>query len=443
MPLVSFIVPIYNSERYLIRCLKSILNQPFQDYEIILIDDASTDSTRKICKSYSEKYIKIKYFLNKKNIGVGASRNKGIKNAQGVYIFFVDGDDYLIKNSLDTLSKIINKKDTCQILVCNYISARYQLRDKYNTTKPKDFIFPTKQSNKLYKKSLLKFINGPDSVRTKCWRYFINREFLIKKNIFFLNLNLKIYEDGEFVIRLITSANKIKFLNNPVYFYNDRTYSLSNLNRNKIDFHITVGLFRVIENLFRYYKKNKKYYFKKKFIMEKLNNSQRYFIAHVLLHKDKQEVSNIIKIIRTSEIIKYQYLSKYLKDLILLKVNDDLLNNFKKFKIKLFDDSVGQKISYLKRKKLYIFGSDTIGKSFCALAHLKKIEINGFLDNSFHNQKLMKVKIYSLNKLKKIKVNKILVFLPFRNLDFYKNIKKQLNFLNVKDSQIVKLKNIV
>ena len=177
--------------------------------------------------------------------------------------------------------------------------------------------------------------------------------------------------------------------------------------------------------------------------MEKLNNSQRYFIAHVLLHKDKQEVSNIIKIIRTSEIIKYQYLSKYLKDLILLKVNDDLLNNFKKFKIKLFDDSVGQKISYLKRKKLYILGSDTIGKSFCALAHLKKIEINGFLDNSFHNQKLMKVKIYSLNKLKKIKVNKILVFLPFRNLDFYKNIKKQLNFLNVKDSQIVKLKNIV
>ena len=99
-PVISIIVPVYNVEKYLDNCLKSILNQSFKDFEVILVNDGSKDKSGEICNIYSQKDSRIKVF-NMENSGAGKARNKGLDLAQGKYIFFVDADDWLENNALE------------------------------------------------------------------------------------------------------------------------------------------------------------------------------------------------------------------------------------------------------------------------------------------------------------------------------------------------------
>ena len=94
MPLVSIIVPVYNVENYLKRCVDSILAQTFIDYELILVDDGSYDSSDKICDEYAAKFDKI-YVIHQKNGGPSAARNAGMSIARGEYFLFCDSDDYV------------------------------------------------------------------------------------------------------------------------------------------------------------------------------------------------------------------------------------------------------------------------------------------------------------------------------------------------------------
>ena len=108
----SIVIPIYNSEKTLLNCIRSIKKQKFDKFtELILIDDASTDKSKKICKFLSKQNQNIQIIYNRKNLGVSISRNKGIKKAKGDYIIFLDSDDYLIDNGLKKLAnlKIISK----------------------------------------------------------------------------------------------------------------------------------------------------------------------------------------------------------------------------------------------------------------------------------------------------------------------------------------------
>ena len=109
-PVISIIVPVYNVEKYLDNCLKSILNQSFKDFEVILVNDGSKDKSGEICNIYSQKDSRIKVF-NMENSGAGKARNKGLDLAQGKYIFFVDADDWLENNALEEHFKYITKYD--------------------------------------------------------------------------------------------------------------------------------------------------------------------------------------------------------------------------------------------------------------------------------------------------------------------------------------------
>ena len=93
-PLISIIVPVYNVERYLVKCLDSIVNQTYQNLQIILIEDGSSDNSGKICDDYSKKDQRISV-IHKRNEGLSAARNEGLDIAEGEYIGFVDSDDYI------------------------------------------------------------------------------------------------------------------------------------------------------------------------------------------------------------------------------------------------------------------------------------------------------------------------------------------------------------
>ena len=104
MPLISIIVPVYNTEKYLHRCIDSILIQTFTDFELLLIDDGSKDRSGEICDEYAKNDSRVRVF-HKENGGVSSARNLGLDNAKGEWISFVDADDYLNDDSLSILSQ--------------------------------------------------------------------------------------------------------------------------------------------------------------------------------------------------------------------------------------------------------------------------------------------------------------------------------------------------
>ncbi len=103
MPLVTIIIPVYNTEKYLRKCLDSVVNQTYKNIEIIVINDASTDQSLNILKSYASIYKNIQIINNQFNLGVGASRNKGLQETNGEYIYFLDSDDEITYNAIERL----------------------------------------------------------------------------------------------------------------------------------------------------------------------------------------------------------------------------------------------------------------------------------------------------------------------------------------------------
>lgn len=138
---ISIIIPVYNSEKYLNECIKSLLVQSYKKIQIILINDGSTDSSPDICEKYAREDGRIIY-ISQKNKGVSATRNAGLKAATGSYVMFVDSDDYLPADALENFLEIMHKKNVDVVVgsysildkkICKFIS----LKDK---TKEKNFI---------------------------------------------------------------------------------------------------------------------------------------------------------------------------------------------------------------------------------------------------------------------------------------------------------------
>lgn len=122
MPKISIIVPIYNTEKYLQRCIDSILNQTFKDFELILVNDGSTDLSGKIIEDYARKDKRIKT-LHIENSGQGAARNRGLDIATGDYIGFVDSDDWIHQDMYQVLYRECRNQNT-QICQINHMNAK-------------------------------------------------------------------------------------------------------------------------------------------------------------------------------------------------------------------------------------------------------------------------------------------------------------------------------
>ena len=115
---VSVIIPVYNVENYVKKCIDSVINQTYTNIEIILVDDGSTDSCGSICKEYSLRDNRI-LVIHKKNGGLSEARNVGLSYAKGNYILFVDGDDYIEKNMIEKLYNTILSNDS-DMALCNF-----------------------------------------------------------------------------------------------------------------------------------------------------------------------------------------------------------------------------------------------------------------------------------------------------------------------------------
>ena len=199
MTKVSLIVPIYNSQKYLEKCIKSLLNQTLKDIQIILINDGSTDNSEKIIKSFDDKRI---VYISKNNEGIGKTRNLGIDKATGEFLAFVDSDDYLNEHFCEYMyQKAVN--DDCDLVVCDFFEERNTLVG----IKFKDF----KDTNLRETPELINYINlGP------CNKLYKKSLFDDKNNRFEENLK---YEDAPFVVKMLVSANRIGKVNDYLTYY--------------------------------------------------------------------------------------------------------------------------------------------------------------------------------------------------------------------------------
>lgn len=207
---ISIIVPIYNVSDYVSMCIESIINQDYQNFELILVDDGSTDNSGKICDDYSKNYKNI-VVIHKKNGGLSDARNAGIIAATGDYIMFVDGDDFLSSNDcLSLLNRVLEQNDFD--IVQYKMFYFYQKNGKYILTSNVNYNRIT--GNKLEK--LEKLICQGCFSPSACDKLI--KADIIKKNNILFDKNL-LSEDIMWSLKLFLNIDNLSLINDKVYVY--------------------------------------------------------------------------------------------------------------------------------------------------------------------------------------------------------------------------------
>lgn len=202
MPAVSVLIPAYNVEGYLPKCLDSVLSQTFKDFEVVLIDDGSTDKTGKVCDEYAARDLRIKV-LHQENKGISATRNCCLQQAKGEYVQFVDGDDWVEPNMLEAM---LYKMAECNadIVGCCFWEERQRNARKIETYyENRDaFLYDVLQNN-----------------WGVLWKLLIKRNIITKYNILFPQ-GINGGEDFVFVVKALFYARQVVCVNDALYHYN-------------------------------------------------------------------------------------------------------------------------------------------------------------------------------------------------------------------------------
>lgn len=209
MKLVSIIVPVYNAEKYLDKCISSILEQTYHNIELILVNDGSTDRSEQICLKHANRDERIVY-AKQSNAGPSASRNNGISRSKGDYIQFLDADDYLDNHSVEILVNAIKDVD--------YVIAGYYNISEISKGNLKKLVTSSMIGTYL-KEDLLPYWG--ELVEEEVFHYTWNKLYkseLIKDLIRF-NEDIKISEDMLFNLDYLSNINRIKIINEPIYHH--------------------------------------------------------------------------------------------------------------------------------------------------------------------------------------------------------------------------------
>lgn len=269
---VSIIVPVYNVENYLDKCLNSLVNQTLKDIEIIIVNDGSTDNSEKIIKKYTKKYQNIKY-IKKNNEGVSEARNVGLEQATGEYIGFLDSDDWVEPNMYELMYQKA-KSENFDIVACDTQAIFPNTKTYISSNIKNDYVKNTELMidayaviwNKIYKKDIIQNIK-------------------FKKNMNFC-------EDVEFLYMVYSKINKIGVIKEPLHNYLQREGSLTNVYDKKL-----YQLIEAMDDIVEYYKKNKIYYkYKKELEYTYVRYLYATFIKRMAKTKNKKEFNKAVQI---------------------------------------------------------------------------------------------------------------------------------------------------
>lgn len=229
-PIFSMILPVYNVEKYLNRCVNSILAQDFGDYEIILVDDGSADECGCLCDEWTKKDNRIKV-IHKKNAGLGYARNTGLHAAQGEYVFFVDSDDYIRPGTLSNIWKAIQKDGSEAIFF------GFERIDKNGKSMlqllpcPEKYLYKDKEEimNQLLPDFIARnpYTGVSRNLRISAWNCCLKRDFLTEKNLSFVSEREYISEDIYFYIEMFACLQRVSIIDDIFYCYCQNVGSLT------------------------------------------------------------------------------------------------------------------------------------------------------------------------------------------------------------------------
>lgn len=301
----SLIIPAYNVEKYIKKCLDSVLNQTYNNYEIIIVNDGSTDNTSKILESYkSNKKIKI---INQENKGLSNARNTGVSNAKGDYILFIDSDDFIEKELLEILNKTIKDEDLI----------RFQIR----------ILDETNKIIKEYKEETFNNLNGIEAFNklskynlvelAVCYAY--KKDTFLKNNYKFEEKTY--HEDFGLIPYIIISSKKVTSINYIGYNYLQRKNSIMNNTDYENEIKKSNDVLKHYKNLIKWSQN-----------IEGDLTIYKSFIANSVILKSLN--------------LKEKDYKNYIKKLKEYKVYDNLLTNNKENKIKKILIKISPKLYY-------------------------------------------------------------------------------------------------
>ena len=239
---ISVIMPVYNVEKYLKKCIESVLSQTYKNFEIILVDDGSPDNCGKICDECAQKDERIKV-IHKENGGVSSARNAGLKIATGDYIIFIDSDDYINENMFAHMIKNA-KGNNSDIVVCNFNIEKDGYIKKCSEKIIKQFC-ETKDLTYIFNRSRFSEFDDEFSI-SHTFSCFLWRMMFSKKLISEIEFNekLKVMEDVEFFVRVLKKDENIKIshLDEYLYFYQIRQNSAMRVKKEILDNHLELLL---------------------------------------------------------------------------------------------------------------------------------------------------------------------------------------------------------
>ena len=200
----SIIVPVYNAEKYLPKCIESIVEQSYRNYEVILIDDGSTDRSGQLCDDFKSGFDNVTVY-HQRNKGQSAARNIGISAAKGEFLLFIDADDLIERDTLQILDDYLSLHN-CDILCMNNV---IMINEKGHIIKSKRHRIHNPMST-------LKFVRK-HFIET-VWAYVIRKELVVKNEIHFVE-TIKYYEDSNFILKCLSHVKNVDIINQQLYNY--------------------------------------------------------------------------------------------------------------------------------------------------------------------------------------------------------------------------------
>ncbi len=279
MSKISVIIPVYNGEEYIKRCIDSIINQTYDNIQIIVINDGSTDNTKSILEDYSNIVL-----INKENEGVSKARNTGLSLATGDYVYFCDADDYLEKNAFEVLVKEYDNNDLLRF--GHYVVNGEEKKEKKNN----DDILASVDLSFDDNKQMIEYLIS-NKTEGHLWNYLLKLS-VIKDNNLLFDENLFYQEDVIFLLEYFLKVKKIKIISNPFYNYyvneNSVTKNLDSSIRNLS----SIGALR--NKILKILKENNKLYLES-LLEQRFLNLQFSYVLDYREKLSKKEYFNVLK----------------------------------------------------------------------------------------------------------------------------------------------------
>ena len=426
-PLFSVVIPVYNSEKYLNKCIKSVIDQKHNKTEIILVEDFSSDNSLKVCNSFKKNPF-VSIIRHKKNLGVSISRNDGILAANGKYILFLDSDDWLYPECLKGIEKLVTNKPKVEVIIGRFNSDGFPYNNK--------ILFKNNNPNTFTSNKFFKYIDQIEWRPMIIWHYIVKRSFLINKKIYFIDV--KNGEDEEFGARLLCSMKVLALYNKNYYWYKTRRQGSLRYSR---DIKSTESYLKILVEYYRLICKTTLTTHKQKFINECIKFAYGEFSARIILHNKielKKLTFKLNKYLSNSKILLNKIKNKNIRSLF---KNENILQNKN-----LIEKNILNKVKNIsfKYSEIYIYCAAVHGVATLNILQKNKFKITSMVDDNLEIEKqtLVNVDVISGKSFLRIKKNqrsKILIIVCQQTLKTLNIIIKKLKLNGIKNDQIVNI----